>query len=151
MTGLATRAVIGFAAAVLAVLIFHQGVWSVLHVLNLPGMGMPAPYPMDPVGPLAVPRIINLCFWGGLYGIAFGLLYPRMTIPSWVAGVLFGLLAALVGLFVVPAIKGLAVGGGWEALRWLRSFLINGAWGLGLGLIFPPLYRSFSGRSPTGS
>lgn len=151
MPGWAMRGAIGFCAAVLAVLIFHQGMWAALNVANLPGLGMPRPYPMDAVPPLGIPRIVNLCFWGGLYGIAFGLLFPRIGMPSWLAGLLFGVLAALVGLFVVPAIKGLPVGGGWEVLRWVRSFLINGAWGLGLGLIFPTLFRSFSGRSPAGS
>jgi hypothetical protein len=39
----------------------------------------------------------------------------------------------------VPAIKGLPIGAGWVPLSWVRSFLINGAWGVGLGLILPLL------------
>jgi len=88
---------------------------------------------------------------GRLYGVAFGLLYPRLGWPAWIAGVAFGILAALVGLLLVPWIKGQPVGAGWDAVRWGRSFLINGTWGLGLGLIFPPLLRAFSDRSPAGS
>ena len=136
----ARRAVLGFIAAAVSVLIFHQAMWEALHLLALPGMGMPPAYPMDPIPPWGVPRIVNLCFWGGLYGIVFGLVLPRLTAPAWVCGLGLGIIAALVGLLVVPAIKGLAVGGGWP-LGWVRSLLINGFWGIGTGLILPQLSR----------
>lgn len=131
-----TRAVCGFVAAAVSVLIFHQAMWEALHLLALPGMGMPPPYPMDPIAPFGVPRILNLCFWGGLYGIVFGLVLPRLTPPAWLSGLVLGVIAALVGLLVVPAIKGLPVGAGFP-LGWIRSLLINGCWGLGVGLILP--------------
>ena len=133
------RAGLGFLAAALAVLTFHQGMWAALHALNLPGMGMPAPYPTDPIAPLGVPRVVNLCFWGGLYGVVFGLLSPRFTLPLWLCGLITGCIAASVGLLLVPAIKGLPMGGGWMWTSWARSLLINGSWGLGLGIIFPTL------------
>ena len=131
------RALLGFIAAAISVLIFHQGMWALLHTLAVPGLTMPAPYPMEGVAPWGVPRIANLCFWGGLYGIVFGLLLPRFTAPLWLCGLGFGIIAALVGLLLVPAIKGLPIGAGWVPLSWVRSFLINGAWGLGMGLILP--------------
>ncbi len=131
------RSALGFVAAAIAVLTFHQGMWQALHVLNIPGMGMPLWYPMDPVGPWAVPRILNLCFWGGLYGIAFGLLLPSFRMPIWLCGLLIGFISSFVGFVVVNAIKGLPIGGGWVWLTWLRSLLINGSWGMGLGLIAP--------------
>ena len=59
------RAALGFVAAVLAVLTFHQGMWEVLHLLALPGLGMPPWFPLDGVPPLAVPRTVDLCFWAG--------------------------------------------------------------------------------------
>jgi hypothetical protein len=133
------RALLGFVAAVISVLIFHQAMWAALHSLALPGLTMPAPYPTDPIPPLGIPRIVNLCFWGGLYGIVFGLLLPRLTAPLWLCGLGLGVIAALVGLLVVPAIKGLPVGAGWVPLSWVRSLLINGFWGLGVGLILPLL------------
>jgi hypothetical protein len=133
------RALVGFIAAAISVLTFHQGMWATLHVLAIPGLGMPAPYPTAPIPPLGIPQIVNLCFWGGLYGIVFGLLLPRFTAPLWLCGLLLGLIAALVGLLVVPAIKGLPIGSGWIPLNWVRSFLINGFWGLGVGLILPML------------
>jgi hypothetical protein len=138
-TSPAMRGLLGFVAAAISVLTFHQGMWALLHVLDVPGLGMPPPYPTDGVPPLAIPRILDLCFWGGLYGVAFGLLAPRFTWPLWLCGLITGIIAALVGMFIVPAIKGLPVGAGWVLVNWLRSFLINGCWGLGLGLIFPLL------------
>ena len=76
MIGSGARAILGFVAAAIAVLTFHQGMWALLHLLNLPGMGMPPPYPIAPVPPWGVPRIVDLAFWGGLYGILFGLALP---------------------------------------------------------------------------
>ena len=131
------RCALGFVAAAIAVLTFHQGMWEALHVLNIPGLGMPAWYPTDPVPPLGVPRVLNLCFWGGLYGIVFGLLLPGFRAPPWLCGLITGFIASVVGFVVVTAIKGLPIGGGWVLLTWVRSLLINGSWGLGLGLIAP--------------
>lgn len=137
----ATRALFGFLAAAISVLVFHQAMWAALHLLNLPGLGMPPPYPTDPIPPLGVPRILNLCFWGGLYGILFGLALPRLTAPLWLCGLGLGIIAAIVGLIVVPAVKGLPVGGGWMWQSWAKSLLINGCWGVGVGLILPLIMR----------
>ncbi len=136
------RAAIGFLAAALAVLTFHQGMIGLLYAAKIPGLliGNP-PYPMRAVGPLGIPAIANLMFWGGLYGLVFGVLAPRFRWPLWLCGLLTGILASLVGMFIVAAIKGTPVGGGWNALNWARSFLINGSFGLGLGLIYPQLLR----------
>ena len=133
------RALLRFIAAVISVLIFHQGMWAALHTLALPGLAMPPPYPIDPIPPWGIPRIINLCFWGGLYGIVFGLMLPRLTAPLWLCGLGLGVIAALVGILVVPAVKGLPIGSGWILLNWVRSLLINGFWGIGVGLILPQL------------
>jgi hypothetical protein len=137
----AMRAVFGFIAAAVSVLIFHQAMWEALHLLALPGLGMPSAYPTDPIAPFGIPRILNLCFWGGLYGAVFGLLLPRLTAPPWLCGLGLGIIAALVGLLVVPAIKGLPIGDGWVLQSWVRSFLINGFWGIGVGLILPLILR----------
>jgi hypothetical protein len=49
---------------------------------------------------------------------------------------LFGaLLPSLVALLVVVPLKGGPVGGGWAPGLLLTAFLINGAWGIGTGLI----------------
>jgi hypothetical protein len=137
-------ALLGFVAAVISVLVFHQGMWELLHLIGL----MPPWYPTDGVPPFEVPRIINLCFWGGVWGAVFGLVLPRLpaSYPMWVRGLGLGIAAALVGLFVVPLIKGLPVAGGWAPMAIVRSFLINGFWGIGVGLILPLLTRQVQSK-----
>ena len=52
---------------------------------------------------------------------------------------MLGCIAAAVGWLVVAPIKGFPLGYGWDPARMIRSLLINGAWGLGVGLILPLL------------
>jgi hypothetical protein len=135
----AMRATLGFAAGALAVLTFHQATWAVLHAL---GMMPRAPFPMNPVAPFGVPQIVSLCFWGGLYGLVFGLALPRLPrAPTWLLGLGLGLLAALVGWFVVAPLRGQPLGNGFVPARMLVSVLINGGWGVGVGLLLAILMR----------
>ena len=91
------------------------------------------------MAPFGVPVIVSLSFWGGLYGAVFGLLMPRFTWPMWLCGLVLGVIAALVGMFIVAPIKGNPIAGGWQAWPIARSLLINGFWGLGVGVILPLL------------
>ncbi len=130
------RAFLGFVAAAIAVLTFHQGMVAALHEI---GWAPFAPFRTTPVAPFGVPVIVSLCFWGGLYGVVFGLLMPRFTLPLWLCGLILGVIAALVGMFIVAPIKHNPIAGGWQALPIARSLLINGCWGLGVGVILPLL------------
>lgn len=130
------RAVLGFAAAVIATLTFHQAMWAALHGV---GLMAPPPFPMTPTGPWGVPKMLSLCFWGGLYGAVFGIALPRLSGPRWLSGLVLGIIAALVGLLVVLPLKGLPVGYGFAWRPWVISLLINGFWGIGVGLIAPAL------------
>ncbi|MBL6080206.1 hypothetical protein JMJ56_19495 [Belnapia sp. T18] len=131
------RASLGFLAAVLSVLSFHQGMWGLLHVIGW--MPLP-PYRTNPLPPYGVPLIVSLCFWGGLYGIPYGLALPHLRrMPGWLCGLLLGLLAALVGWFVVAPLKGQPMAAGFNPMRMLISVLINGFWGIGVGIILPML------------
>ena len=130
------RVFLGFIAGAIAVLTFHQGMVAALHAA---GWVQFAPYPTAPVPPFGVPRIADLCFWGGLYGAAFGLAMPRFTWPAWLNGLILGVIAALVGMFIVAPLKGLPIAGGWMPANILRSLVINGFWGLGVGIILPLL------------
>ncbi len=140
MASIPMRISTGFVVAVVSVLTFHQGMWTLLHYLALPGLGMPPPFPMDPVPPWGVPKIVSLCFWGGLWGALFGAVWRGPRSSFWWGGILLGIAAALTGLFIVPAIKGQVIAGGWVLNNWIRSFLINGTWGLGVGLMFTALH-----------
>lgn len=146
MTSAIQRGLLGFLAGAISVLVFHQAMWEVLHLFGL----MPRPFPLNGIPPFGVSRIISLCFWGGLWGAVFGLLQPVLppALPMWLRGLGLGIAAALVSLFVVPTIKGLPVAGGWQTLSFVRSFLINGFWGIGVGLLLsfllPPHWRAGS-------
>ncbi|HUZ64026.1 MAG TPA: hypothetical protein VMU82_10000 [Acetobacteraceae bacterium] len=132
------RAVRGFVAAVISVLIFHQGMWALLHLAG----EMPPAYPAVPIPPLGIPLWLDLCFWGGVWGAVFGLALPRLPArPMWQLGIGLGIVAALFGLFIVPLLKGAPEAGGWAVRAFVISFLINGTWGLGVGLILPLLHR----------
>jgi hypothetical protein len=130
------RAFLGFVAAAIAVLTFHQGMVATLHAL---GWAPFTSYRTTLIPPLGVPVIVSNCFWGGVYGALFGLALPRFTWPTWLCGLLLGVIAALVGMFVVAPLKHMAVAGGWMPANILRSLVINGFWGLGVGLILPLL------------
>jgi hypothetical protein len=129
----------GFIAGFLSTLIFHQLVlgflWSV-------GVAASAPFSMVATRPLGVPAVISLAFWGGLWGILFALSERRFARQGgyWLAAFLFGaVLPSLVALLIVLPLKGQPIGGGWRPDLWLTAFLINGAWGMGTGLILRPL------------
>jgi hypothetical protein len=129
------RAFLGFIAGAISLLIFHQGMLEVLHFA---GAGPPA-WSVQPVPPFGIPRVVDLCFWAGLWGALFGLLLPRFTWPLWLCGILLGFAAAAVAWFVVAPLKGLPIASGWVPINLARSLLINGFYGLGVGLILPLL------------
>ena len=130
------RVFLGFIAAAIAVLTFHQGMIAALHAV---GWVPFVPYRTTPVPPFGMPAIVSNCFWGGLYGAAFGFLMPRFTWPLWLCGLILGLIAVLVGWFIVAPIKGLPIAGGWVPMNMLRSIVINGSFGVGVGIILPLL------------
>ena len=119
---------LGFLLGAVSVLIFHQGMWALLHTMAVPGLTMPPPFPTDPIPPFSVPRILNLCFWGGVWGALFGAVWRGRPATFWWGGLILGCAAAVTGLIIVPAIKGLTIGAGWVLTSWIRSFLINGFW-----------------------
>ena len=96
MSGCIRRILTGFAAGVVSVLLIHQTVWAVLHYLAVPGLTMPPALPMDPVPPFGVPRLINLCFWGGLWGAGFAAVWRWERRTYWIGGLCLGLAAVLV-------------------------------------------------------
>jgi len=129
------RAFLGFIAGAISLLIFHQGL---LEMFYLAGAGGPA-WSVQPVPPFGVPRVVDLAFWAVMWGLLFGLLMPSFTWPMWVCGILLGFVAALAGWFIVAPIKGLPIASGWVPINMGRSLLINGFFGLGVGLILPLL------------
>ena len=124
---------LGFAAGFLAVLLFHQPVIGILRAL---GLVASQPYSLAAVGPLGVPRVISLAFWGGIWGIVLALLQPYLPnrrTGFLVAGLVFGALAP-------TAFSWFVLGSGIPAVWW-RGLVINGAWGLGTAILLLALNR----------
>lgn len=138
---LAMVLLIGFVAAALATLTFHQlTIW----LLTAAGAIQGNPYSVRPVAPLGVPQVVNIAFWGGLWGCVFALLaerFPRHW-PLWLAGLLFGAVApTLVGWFVVAPLRGQPVAQGFNPARLWPAPVINGMFGLGTGIFYELLRR----------
>ena len=141
------RLAIGFAAGFLAVLVFHQLAIATMHGLGWTGN---PPYRWDPVGPFGVPRVINLAFWGGVWGIVFALvanLLTRRAAAFLAAGFVFGVVGpSFFGWFVLAPLRGQAVAQGWQIVPLLRGAVINGMFGLGVAFFLLLAERLRLGR-----
>jgi len=130
-----SRLLSGFIAGFLATLIFHQLILYLLWAMKVAPFG---PFSMAATKPFGVPAVISLSFWGGIWGIVFALI--DRSFPGgfgyWMVSFLFGaIFPSLVALVVVLPFKGKPMGGGWHAPLLITAFLINGAWGIGTGLL----------------
>lgn len=136
---------LGFIAGALAVATVHQ---LTIFLLGTVGLSSGQVYSLRPIPPFAVPSILNQMFWGGLWGALFAALADRL--PQWpraLVGLLFGLLGpVLVGWTLVAYLKGNPLFAGFVPLRMLAGALINGAFGIGVALIYPALRRAAETR-----
>lgn len=141
MNGTLKNMVIGFIAAALAVLIFHQGISYLIGQL---GWSRGDAWSMAPIAPYGVPRLLNAMFWGGLYGILFGLIVEYLPGGSYpVRGFIFGLVFTTIlgSWLIVSLIKGRPIFSGffhsYDFTRLRNGFLLNAVgFGIGLGLLY---------------
>lgn len=123
-----------FIAGFISTLTFHQGTLAALHKAGL----WPKPaYSMARTGPIHVPAVLSLAFWGGIWGILLWLLIrDQVGIQHWFSAILFGAVApSLVALLVVFPAKGMPVAGGWKPQVIAPVLVLNAAWGLGVALL----------------
>jgi hypothetical protein len=140
------KTLFSFIAGFLATLIFHQ---LALVLLWWAGVAPFAPFSMATTHPFGVPAVISLAFWGGVWGIVYGVAHNRFPANGgyWAGAFLFGaIFPTLVALFVVLPLKGGPIGGGWHAPLLLTAVLVNGAWGVGTGLFLKALFWSYYAR-----
>jgi len=129
------RVLFPFIAGFCSVLIFHQGILSILHAV---GVTPATPFPYGPTKPFGLPQIWSLAFWGGIWGIAFALAdrsFPRGA-GYWLLTLVFGAIGpTFVAWFVVFPLKGLPLGGGWKPSGIATGLMVNAAWGVGTALM----------------
>jgi hypothetical protein len=139
------RLAIGFLAAVLSVIVFHQGMILVLRETGLFGFPRTATVWNLAANPRAygLPTLVNQCFWGGLYGAAFGLLVGRVRFSPLTLALLTGAATTMVGFFVIAALRGTPIAGGWQLMAWLRGLSIGLSFGLGLWLFYSAITMKY--------
>jgi len=129
------RLLLGFVAAFLATLIFHQIGVELCHLI---GLTPNTPYNFAAVPPFGVPQVISLAFWGGVWGFVFVLAEPwfeRFPGGYWVGAIVFGaIVPTAFSWFVVAPLKGLPLGYGFKFPGLLVGPIVNGLWGLGTGV-----------------
>jgi len=123
-----------FAAGFLSVLVFQMGFGAIMHAL---GFVPNPPFGYGATKPLGVPQTWSWAFWGGIWGIVFGLVekyFPQGPM-YYVCAFLFGAIGpTLVLWFMVFPIKGLPMAAGWNVQRMLIQVLAHGCFGLGVGV-----------------
>jgi hypothetical protein len=131
-----TRLMAGFSAGFLSVLIFPSGMIAILYAAG----AIPfAPWSMAPAPPFGLPQILSDAFWGGLWGVIYALLEPRLTarLGWWSGGLVFGVvLPMLVRWFVVLPLKSMPVAAGFVPSMLLLEIVLHAVFGLGMAMIF---------------
>jgi NAD(P)-dependent dehydrogenase (short-subunit alcohol dehydrogenase family) len=123
-----------FIAGFVSTLTFHQGLLAILHAA---GISPRAPWAMDSTGPLHVPAVISLAFWGGLWGIALWLVIQERTGPAfWFTALVLGAIApSIIALGIVFPLKGMPFASDWDPKIIIGALMLNGAWGVGVALL----------------
>jgi len=123
-----------FIAGFVSTLIFHQGLFAILY---LAGLLSKAPYSTASTAPFHVPQFLSLAFWGGLWAIPLWWLIQGLDSKRyWLCAAAFGAVCpSLVAWLIVFPLKGLPVAGGWKPDLLIASIILNGAWGIGVGLL----------------
>ncbi|MGQ0799321.1 MAG: hypothetical protein ACT4NL_04300 [Pseudomarimonas sp.] len=129
-----------FIAGFIATLLFHQGLFHVLHVA---GVVSTTAWNMSPVPPLGVPSVLSLAFFGGLWGCLLWLLIRRTQgVKHWLLATVWGaILPSAVALAIVFPLKGVAVAAGGYPKLIVGALLLNGVWGLGVALLMKLMGR----------
>ena len=80
----------GFIFGALAVLVFHQGAFALLHSI---GLTPRAPYAMQAAAPFGIPQIWSTTLWGGVWGVLLAAAVHQLDGARLVfAATLFGLI-----------------------------------------------------------
>jgi hypothetical protein len=156
------RIIVGFIAAVIAVLVFHQpggiaakalgyvpATYTPYNMAEFKGALPAATNLFKSLGFAGVPILVNQMFWGGVWGVVFGLLYSALPgRQAVVKGLALGIIVALFNWTLLPFIQGSLRGipnqvyfGGGNLQRILTTLFFALPFGIGTGLIYGLLRR----------
>jgi len=129
----------GFVAGFVATLTMHQ---LVLALLSLAGLTSRTAFALQPTEPLAIPAVVSLALWGGLWGVA--LVGALRTLGSkaddWILALtltltLGAVAPTLVNWLVAAPLHGLPLGYGWHLRDMVTSILVNASWAGGVAVL----------------
>jgi hypothetical protein len=144
-----SRLAVGFVAGFLSVAIVTSGLIEILHAAGVvPGPG----WNFAAVPPFGVPQTVSFAFWGGVWGIVYVLLEPRLSRHlGWaLGGIVFGAVLPLsVGLFIVPALKAMPIGPGLVPSMLALMAFLHGVFGLSIAVFFRIGQRALHATSPS--
>src|SRR6516164_4317903 len=135
------RSFAAFLLGAVAVLVVHQPVIGLFHLL-----GLTLPYSLAGRPPWGVPAFLALTFWGGVWTIPISLILDRLSRgwPYWVGAVLLGSLPpTLTSILIILPLKGIPMSAFFQAVGAVAGFATNGIWGLG----FAALWRWWNTRN----
>jgi hypothetical protein len=157
------RIVVGFVAAVLAVLVFHQtggmaakalgllpATWAPYNMTEFKGALPAATSVFTSLGFAGMPTLVNTMFWGGVWGIVFGLTHGLFPGGSMIVkGLVLGVIIALFNWTLLPFIQGSLRGipnqvyfAGGVPMRMLTTLFFALPFGFGTGLFYGLLRRN---------
>lgn len=137
------RSLTAFVLGAVAVLVVHQPMIGLWHLLGLTPL---MPYNLARIPPWGVPAFLSLTFWGGVWTIPIGWILDRLPRggPYWVGAALLGSLPpTLTSILIILPLKGLPMSAFFHAVGAVAGFTTNGIWGLG----FAALWRWWNGRN----
>jgi hypothetical protein len=152
---------LGFIAGALAVVTVHQ---AVIFIFGMMGLARGAAWSLEMAGPYGlwlgtpaefswrVPRLVNLMFWGGLWGSVYALVERKLPGKApWLRGLFLAVLMVVFANWIlIPLLKNTVFGskqdyfGGFAVQRMLVSLAINASFGVALGILY-----SWMGRRQT--
>jgi len=131
----------GFVFGALAVLVFHQGAFAILHSA---GLTPRTPYSMQATAPWGIPQIWSTTFWGGIWGVLLAAAVHRLVGAGLIlASTVFGLVLPTLGAwFIVAAIEGQPLAADFVPRAMAIGPIVNAAWGLGVGIALEVFRRA---------
>lgn len=133
---------LGFIAAVIAVVTAHQLMYVVIAQL---GLAKIEAWSLRGIPPFGVPAVLNAMFWGGLWGALFAVIHQKLPgSMMWLKGWIYGLIIVVISNWLLlPLIKGQIFGqpnqvlfAGGDPTRMLVGIMILSAFGITLGFVY---------------